>query len=90
MPLGREYRPVVGSVDVSGYPCIPRVAQSLLEPAMRFRTKAYVPMRLDTGGRGGQCNPGRPREGYLWPPRCGPVRVGVPLKFSPYFHGTGF
>jgi hypothetical protein len=90
MPLGREYRPVVGSVDVSGYPCIPRVAQSLLEPAMRFRTKAYVPMRLDTGGRGGQCDHGRLREGYLWPPRCGPVRMGVPLKFSPYFHGTGF
>ena len=90
MPLGREYRPVVGSVDVSGYPCIPKVAQSPLEPAMRFRTKAYVPMRLDTGGRGGQRDPGRPREGYLWPPRCGPVRVGVPLKFSPYFHGTGF
>jgi hypothetical protein len=90
MPLGREYRPVAGSVDVSGYPCIPRVAQSLLEPAMRFRTNAYVPMRLDTGGRGGQCDPGRLREGYLWPPRCGPVRMGEPLKFSPYFHGTGF
>lgn len=90
MPLGREYRPVAGSVDVSGYPCIPKVAQSLLEPAMRFRTKAYVPMRLDTGGRGGQCDPGRLREGYLWPPRCGPVRMGEPLKFSPYFHGTGF
>ena len=90
MPLGREYRPVVGSVEVGGYPSLPRVAQASLEPAMRFRTKAYVPMRLDTGGRGGQCDPGRLREGYLWPPRCGPVRMGVPLKFSPYFHGTGF
>ena len=90
MPLGRDYRPAVGSVEVSGYPCLGWVAQSLLEPAMRFRTKAYVPMHLDTGGRGGCCDPGRPREGHLCPPWGEPVRVGAPLKFSPYFHGTGF
>jgi hypothetical protein len=90
MPLGREYRPVAGSVDVSGYPCIPKVAQAPLEPAMRFRTKAYVPMRLDTGGRGGQRDPAWPGRGTHAPPRGEPARGGDPLKFSPYFHGTGF
>lgn len=90
MPLGRDYSLSVGSVEVSGYPCLPKVAQSPLEPSIRFRPKAYVPMHLDTGGRGGHCDPGRLREGYLWPPRCGPARVGKPLKFSPHFHGTGF
>lgn len=90
MPLGRDYSLSVGSVEVSGYPCLPKVAQSPLEPAMRFRPKAYVPMHLDTGGRGGHCDPGRLREGYLCPPRCGPARVGATLKFSPHFHGTGF
>lgn len=90
MPLGRDYRPAVGSVEVSGYPCLGWVAQSLLEPSIRFRPKAYVPMHLDTGGRGGCRDHSRPREGYLWPPRCGPVRMGATLKFSPHFHGTGF
>ena len=68
MPLGRDYRPAVGSVEVSGYPCLPEVAQSLLEPSMRFRTKAYVPMHLDTGGRGSHCDPGCPWERHLCPP----------------------
>jgi len=90
MPLGRDYRPVAGSVEVGGYPCIPKVAQSLLEPSIRFCPKAYVPMHLDTGGRGGYCDHSHPREGYLWPPRGEPVRVGEPLNFSPCFHGTGF
>lgn len=90
MPLGRDYSLSVGSVEVSGYPCLGEVAQSPLEPSIRFRPKAYVPMHLDTGGRGGHCDPGRLREGYLWPPRCGPARVGATLKFSPHFHGTGF
>ena len=90
MPLGRDYSPVAGSVEVGCYPCLGRAVQGRLEPAIRFRTKAYVPMHLDTGGRGGHCDPGCPWERHLWPPRCGPVRVGEPLKFSPYFHGTGF
>jgi len=90
MPLGREYRPVVGSVDVSGYPCIPKVAQSLLEPAMRFRTKAYVPMHLDTGGRGGQGGSGWPGRGTHAPPHPRRMSGGATLKFSPHFHGTGF
>ena len=90
MPLGREYRPVAGSVDVSGYPSLPRVAQSLLEPAMRFRTKAYVPMHLDTGGRGGQGGSGWPGRGTHAPPHPRRMSGGATLKFSPHFHGTGF
>lgn len=90
MPLGRDYSLSAGSAEMGCYPCLPRAAQGQPEPAMRFRPKAYVPMHLDTGGRGGHCDPGRLREGYLWPPRCGPVRMGEPLKFSPHFHGTGF
>jgi len=90
MPLGRDYRPAVGSVEVSGYPCLPKVAQSLLEPAMRFRTKAYVPMHLDTGGRGGQGDSVWPGRGTHAPPHPRRMSGGATLKFSPYFHGTGF
>ena len=90
MPLGREYRPVAGSADVSGYPSLPKVAQALLEPAMRFRTKAYVPMRLDTGGRGGQGDPVWRWTGTHAPPHPRRMSGGEPPKFSPYFHGTGF
>ena len=90
MPLGRDYRPAVGSVEVSGYPCLPKVAQSLLEPAMRFRTKAYVPMHLDTGGRGGQGDSAWPGRGTHAPPHPRRMSGGATLKFSPYFHGTGF
>ena len=68
MPLGRDYRPAVGSVEVGGYPCLGWVAQSLLEHAMRFRTKAYVPMHLDTGGRGGQGDSVWPGRGTHAPP----------------------
>jgi hypothetical protein len=90
MPLGRDYRLSVGSVQVSGYPCLPKVAQSLLEPAMRFCPRANQRMALDTGGRGGCCDPGWPRERHLCPPWGEPARGGATLKFSPYFHGTGF
>ena len=90
MPLGRDYSPVAGFVEVGCYPCLGRAVQGRLEPAMRFRTKAYVPMHLDTGGRGGHCDPGRLRERHLCPPWGEPVRMGATLKFSPYFHGTGF
>ena len=87
MPLGRDYSPAVGSVEVSGYPCLPKVAQSLLEPARRFRTKAYVPMHLDTGGRGGQGDSVWPGRGTHAPPHPRRMSGGVPLKFSLLFLG---
>ena len=36
MPLGRDYSPAVGSVEVSGYPCLPKVAQSPLRASIPF------------------------------------------------------
>ena len=90
MPLGRDYRPAVGSVEVSGYPCLPKVAQSLLEPAMRFCPRANQRMALDTGGRGGQGDSVWPGRGTHAPPHPRRMSGGATLKFSPYFHGTGF
>ena len=90
MPLGRDYSPAVGSVEVSGYPCLPKVAQSLLEPAMRFCPRANQRTALDTGGRGGQGDSVWPGRGTHAPPHPRRMSGGEPLKFSPYFHGTGF
>lgn len=104
MPLGRDYSLSAGSVEMGGYPCLPKVAQGQPEPAMRFRTKAYVPMHLDTGGRGGRavvgvgqaagrgghCDPVWRWTGTHAPPHPRRMSGGAPLKFSPHFHGTGF
>ena len=90
MPLGRDYRPAVGSVEVSGYPCLPKVAQSLLEPSMQFCPRANQRTALDTGGRGGQGDSVWPGRGTHAPPHPRRMSGGEPLKFSPYFHGTGF